>query len=127
MLPVAYCDQVQIQQVALNLIRNAIDAMMEIDCAHGNEVTCCAPGRVEGGVEVTVVDQGPGVAQEQERLIFSPFHTTKKEGMGMGLSICRSIIREHGGELELLQIMTMPGAECTVARSALCCPLGDDT
>ena len=97
-LPHVYCDAVQIQQVALNLIRNAIDAMIEIGCAYGNDIILRTRS-VEAGVEVAVVDQGPGVPEDQEPLIFSPFHTTKEEGMGMGLSICRSIIREHGGEL----------------------------
>ena len=48
---------------------------------------------------MAVADQGPGVDEENEPLVFSPFHTTKEEGMGMGLSICRSIMREHGGDL----------------------------
>jgi len=100
-LPVIYCDPVQIQQVALNLIRNAIDAMLEVNCAYGAEVVVrtqlCADG-----VEVAVTDLGTGVTEENEPLVFSPFHTTKAEGMGMGLSICRSIVRQHGGELRFV-------------------------
>jgi two-component system sensor kinase FixL len=98
-MPLAYCDPVQIQQVALNLIRNAIDAMLEVECAHGTEVVLRT--RTCGGddVEVSVVDLGTGVSEENEPMVFSPFHTTKAEGMGMGLSICRSIMREHGGDL----------------------------
>lgn len=97
-LPAARVDPIQIQQVALNLIRNAIDAMQEVACRHGNCVTIRSRRRGPG-VAVEVSDQGTGVADEQANLLFKPFHTTKKHGMGMGLSICRTIIDEHGGEL----------------------------
>lgn len=97
-LPPVFADPVQIQQVILNLIRNGIDAMNEIGCRNGR--TILIESRMAGGnVELLVSDQGPGVADNQSDLLFTPFHTTKKEGMGMGLSICRSIISEHGGEL----------------------------
>ncbi|MEZ5560934.1 MAG: PAS domain S-box protein [Pseudomonadales bacterium] len=98
-LPAVYCDPVQIQQVALNLIRNAIDAMNEIQCIHGREIRIRTRLLGDGRVEVSVSDQGPGVADDQQDLLFTPFHTTKKDGMGMGLSICRTIIAEHGGVL----------------------------
>lgn len=98
-LPAVYCDPIQIQQVALNLIRNAIDAMKEIDCRNGNALVITSRRRGDHAIEVTVSDQGRGVAEEQQKLLFKPFHTTKKDGMGMGLSICRTIIVEHGGEL----------------------------
>lgn len=97
-LPVIYCDPVQIQQVALNLIRNAIDAMLEVHCAYGADVVVRTQ-LCDEGVEVAVIDLGTGVTEENEALVFSPFHTTKAEGMGMGLSICRSIVRHHGGDL----------------------------
>jgi len=101
-LPALYADPIQIQQVALNLIRNAIDAMTEIGCPHGR-VIHIRSRRLPGGlVEVAVKDLGPGVADDQVDLLFTPFHTTKRDGMGMGLSICRSIVREHGGELDYL-------------------------
>jgi len=98
-LPKRFADPIQIQQVVLNLIRNAIDAMTEIDCRHGRTITIhthLLPGHL---VEIAVSDLGPGVTEEQRALIFAPFHTTKREGMGMGLSICRSIISEHGGTM----------------------------
>lgn len=115
-IPLIYCDPVQIQQVALNLIRNAIDAMLDVDRRYGTEVILRTRLRGEGDeplvgslvdpsakstehVEVAVIDLGTGVSEENENMVFSPFHTTKAEGMGMGLSICRSIIRQHGGEL----------------------------
>ena len=93
------CDPIQVQQVALNLIRNAIDAMNEIHCRNGRTIVIRTEAVDPDTVKVSVADQGPGVAQNQKELLFTPFHTTKKEGMGMGLSICRSIIAGHGGEL----------------------------
>lgn len=98
-LPEVIGDPIQIQQVALNLIRNAIDAMIEIDCMNGRLLTLTTSLPQPDLVRVSVVDVGPGVAEDQADLLFTPFHTTKKEGMGMGLSICRSIIGEHGGIL----------------------------
>ncbi len=98
-LPDLFGDPIQIQQVALNLIRNAIDAMMEIDCVHGRRIQISTELADSDHVRVSVADLGAGVAETQMLLVFTPFHTTKKEGMGMGLSICRSIIAEHGGEL----------------------------
>jgi two-component system sensor kinase FixL len=105
-LPQLYVDPIQIQQVALNLIRNAIDAMNEIACRNGREIVITSRllNNASGTevVEIAVADLGPGVAEDQLDLLFTPFHTTKREGMGMGLSICRSIISEHGGELSYL-------------------------
>ena len=98
-LPAVRCDPVHIQQVALNLIRNAIDAMKEIHCRNGNAIAITSRALGDDRVEVAVTDQGPGVARDQVELLFKPFHTTKKDGMGMGLSICRTIIAEHDGEL----------------------------
>lgn len=96
--PRIYADPVQIQQVILNLIRNGIDAMNEIGCRNGRTIQI-ETRAIGDTVRLEVRDQGPGVAEDQSELVFTPFHTTKKEGMGMGLSICRSIISEHGGEL----------------------------
>ncbi len=101
-LPPLYVDPIQIQQVALNLIRNAIDAMNEIDCRNGRRIVISSsllPGEL---IEIAVKDLGPGVAEDQVDLLFTPFHTTKRDGMGMGLSICRSIITEHDGELSYM-------------------------
>ncbi len=105
-LPQLYVDPIQIQQVALNLIRNAIDAMNEIDCRNGRKIIITSRLLTDDTgrdmVEIAVADLGPGVAEDQVDLLFTPFHTTKRDGMGMGLSICRSIISEHGGELNYL-------------------------
>lgn len=97
-LPNVWCDPIQVQQVALNLIRNAIDATHQIGSVNGNRITI-RTGRVDDWVEVSVEDAGTGVSVDDEPLVFSAFHTTKKDGMGMGLSICRSIINQHGGQL----------------------------
>lgn len=97
-LPPVWCDPVQVQQVALNLVRNAIDAVCHVHRAHGDLLTIRGR-RVDDWVEVSVIDAGSGVSADDEPLIFSAFHSTKKDGMGMGLSICRSIINQHGGQL----------------------------
>jgi two-component system sensor kinase FixL len=98
-LPEVFGDPIQIQQVALNLIRNAIDSMTEIDCANGRRIEISTQLTDPEHILISVADLGTGVAESQIDLLFTPFHTTKKEGMGMGLSICRSIIAEHGGVL----------------------------
>ncbi len=97
-LPLVYADPVQIQQVILNLIRNGIDAMNEIGCRNGRRIQVTTSAGA-GEVTLSVSDLGHGVADDQSDVLFTPFHTTKKEGMGMGLSICRSIVSDHGGEL----------------------------
>ncbi|MGH6926594.1 MAG: PAS domain S-box protein [Propylenella sp.] len=93
-----YADKVQVQQVLLNLLRNAIDAMAESDSPR-RELSISA--RATGGnmVETSVADTGPGIAPEIEAQLFQPFVTTKKDGMGVGLSISRTIIEAHGGSL----------------------------
>jgi two-component system sensor kinase FixL len=92
-------DAVQIQQVVLNLVRNAIEAM-----AGGNTRPCWVEIRTKRGdgpqVEVSVVDNGPGIPDQNGRKIYRPFYTTKESGMGMGLSISRSIVTSHRGTLQ---------------------------
>ena len=97
-LPAVNADPIQIQQVLLNLIRNGIDAMREIGCRHGNLVEISTRG-FDDIVEVSVSDCGCGVSAELTEMMFTPFTTTKPNGMGIGLSMCRSIIRTHGGQL----------------------------
>jgi PAS domain S-box-containing protein len=91
-------DRLQLQQVLINLIRNAADAMGEV---HDRPRTLTLGSRCndEHQVEVTVVDSGVGIDPELRSRIFEPFFTTKPEGMGMGLSICRSIVEAYGGLL----------------------------
>jgi two-component system sensor kinase FixL len=89
-------DKVQIQQVLLNLMRNAIEAMA--DSARRELVVSSEPAG-DGLVAVSVADTGPGIASEVAAQLFQPFFTTKSHGMGVGLSICRTIIDAHGGQI----------------------------
>ena len=97
-LPRIECDRVQLQQVMLNLIVNAIQSMSGVE--DGKRELHISTARIEPeGVRVAVRDTGSGLRPESLPRLFEPFYTTKPEGMGMGLSICRSIIEAHGGRL----------------------------
>jgi two-component system, LuxR family, sensor kinase FixL len=89
-------DRVQIQQVVFNLVRNATEAMEH--ATRREIIITTAPGGI-GMVEISVADTGPGLAPEVRANLFRPFVTTKVSGMGVGLSICRSIVETHGGRL----------------------------
>ena len=97
-LPKIRVDAVQIQQVILNLIRNGIDAMVYTD--HVDQgIAVCVSSTENDQVMVAVTDHGSGISKENEEKLFQPFFSTKSSGMGLGLSICRSIIESHGGVL----------------------------
>ena len=102
-LPPVLVDRIQIQQVLVNLMRNALEAMapgeaMEDGAFPRRELSCFAA--VSGdAVEVAVTDTGPGLASGSAECLFDPFVSTKPGGMGLGLSICRSIVESHGGRL----------------------------
>jgi signal transduction histidine kinase len=96
-LPRIHADRVQLQQVMLNLIVNGIQAMNDV--ADGQRDLLITTEGTEDGVRVEVRDTGPGLGPEKLERMFEPFYTTKPNGMGMGLSICRSIIEAHGGRL----------------------------
>jgi two-component system sensor kinase FixL len=89
-------DRVQIQQVLLNLMRNAIEAMA---ASPRRELTLTTSLLRDRMVEVAVADTGPGLADEVTRQLFQPFVTTKRHGMGVGLSISRTIVDAHGGKI----------------------------
>ena len=92
-------DRVQLQQVVVNLILNAVEAMSSLEKGTRELSVRIEQGQADGGVLVRVRDSGPGIDPENLDRVFEPFYTTKTSGVGMGLSICRSIINGHGGRL----------------------------
>jgi PAS domain S-box-containing protein len=97
-LPLIQGDRVQLQQVLLNLIVNAVEALSGV--SEGARELLISAGKAEaGGVLVAVRDSGPGLPPASLEQVFEAFHTTKPNGLGLGLSICRSIIEAHGGRL----------------------------
>ena len=97
-LPLIQGDRVQLQQVILNLILNAVQAMSGVS-EKSRELLISTEQDASGAVLVTVQDSGPGLNPESVDRVFDAFYTTKPQGMGMGLAICRSIIEAHGGRL----------------------------
>ena len=97
-LPPVMIDKIQVQQVIVNLMRNAIEAM---ETSERKELIIASEMAAPSRVGITVVDTGPGIAPEIIDRLFQPFVTTKSQGMGVGLSISRSIIEGHGGRLDV--------------------------
>ncbi len=97
-LPLVEGDRVQLQQVVLNLVVNAVQAM-DATAERPRELFITTAQAEPNGVLVAVKDSGPGLAPDSLPHLFAPFYTTKPDGLGMGLSICRSIIEAHGGRL----------------------------
>lgn len=97
-LPQIEVDSIQIQQVMLNLIRNAVDAMADTE-PEEREIQVTAKMTAPHQIRLEVRDNGTGIDEEAAKDVFNAFYTTKSAGMGMGLAICRTIIRSHGGEL----------------------------
>ena len=91
------CDDIQLQQVIINLVVNAIDAMK--DTPTENRIISIRTSHVEEFAELSVSDRGSGIPEDKLKEVFEPFFTSKAEGMGMGLSIARSIIQAHAGEI----------------------------
>jgi signal transduction histidine kinase len=90
-------DRVQLQQAILNLVVNGIDAMRDMPIE--SRIISIETARDEKYAELTVSDHGPGIPEEKLKQVFDPFYTTKAEGMGMGLSITRTIIEAHHGQI----------------------------
>ena len=107
-LPPVLADHVQIEQVLLNLLRNALEAIATAD-SQQRLIVVEAHYNSRRAVEISVTDSGPGISTDVANRLFEPFVTTKPEGMGMGLSICRSIVASHGGKLRMLRRVG-PGA-----------------
>jgi len=89
-------DKVQIQQVLVNLMRNAVEAM---ERAKVRELSVTSMPAAQGMAQVSVADTGPGVADDIVENLFSAFNSSKSEGMGLGLSICRTIVEANGGRI----------------------------
>ena len=101
-LPPVLIDKIQIQQVLINLIRNSIEAMLAVQ---KRELLLATGHGDPGFANVTVRDTGPGLPQHISSRLFEPFQTTKDKGMGIGLTICQSIVDAHGGRIWLLRDM----------------------
>jgi two-component system sensor kinase FixL len=88
-------DGIQIQQVVFNLVKNALEAT---ERRHPREIEVATRARADSEVEISVADNGPGLPEDPD-MLFRPFATTKADGLGVGLSICRAIVEAHGGRL----------------------------
>jgi signal transduction histidine kinase len=97
-LPLVRVDPVQLQQVLLNLLVNACDAM-EGRPRHERRLTVVTTVKADGWIQLSIADYGTGIPDDKLDRIFEPFYTSKAEGLGLGLAICRSIVRAHGGRL----------------------------
>jgi two-component system sensor kinase FixL len=95
-LPAVLIDKIQIHQVITNLIRNSVDALAAV---RRREILIRTRRASPREVEIAIADSGPGIEPEVAARLFQPFVTTKPGGMGIGLSICRSIVEAHGGKL----------------------------
>ena len=116
-LPAVRVDPVQLQQVILNLIRNALEAMEETPRERAS-VEVHTSLESSGQVSIRVVDSGPGLSADQLARVFDPFFTTKVTGMGMGLSISHSIITAHGGQLTVHNNLSGSGATFAILLNA---------
>lgn len=116
-VPAIWADAVQLQQVLLNLIRNALEAMEQTPKAQARVDLYTRPDPL--GVAIEVADTGPGLTEAQSRHLFDPFFTTKQSGMGLGLSISHSIIEAHGGNLSVNNNTHGRGCTFTIRLKAL--------
>jgi PAS domain S-box-containing protein len=120
-LPAVQVDPIQIEQVVLNLVRNAIDAVRALPDGAKRDIRVVTRARSADMVEVSISDTGPGIDPSRAGSVFDQFYTTKPDGLGLGLSISRSIIVAHGGEL-WMDAEPGPGATFRFTLSAASSP-----
>lgn len=99
-LPIVLADPILIQQVILNLVQNAIQAMAQTE-RHRHQLTIRITAKEQKVIELEVSDTGHGIAAKDPEDVFKPFHTTRPDGIGMGLTLSRSILEAHGGHLSI--------------------------
>jgi signal transduction histidine kinase len=100
-LPVVYGDRIQLQQVVLNLVRNAVDSIVESGRSDGRIQVTARHSDSSAHLQIGVLDNGPGIPADRIDHLFRPLTTSKKEGLGLGLSICLAIVEAHGGRIWL--------------------------
>ena len=110
-VPRVVCDRTMVEQVLLNLTRNAVQSMEEHTPFDARELRIVIRQHHPRWITFSVMDCGPGVSDAVAQRLFTPFFTTRDEGMGLGLSLCRTVIEQHGGALDFLPRATGPGTE----------------
>ncbi len=119
-LPRVVCDRTMVEQVLLNLTRNGIQAMEEAATPPAQrELVIRMRQTSPRWVTFSVVDRGPGVPADVAKRLFTPFFTTRREGMGLGLSVCRTVIEQHGGALDFVTVTAADGNAATEFRFTL--------
>jgi len=98
-LPLVHVDHIQIEQVLINLIRNSVDALKSSPEKQQRQLTISSRMVIDNSIQIRVKDNGAGIDKDQQQKVLTPFYTTKADGMGMGLSITRSLIEAHDGTL----------------------------
>ena len=120
--PRVMCDRTMLEQVLLNLTRNGIQAMEQHTAAAQRELRLRVQQTHPRWVSFHVIDRGPGIAADVAQRLFTPFFTTRSEGMGLGLSLCRTVIEQHGGALDF---ENLPAGAGTEFRFTLPCAVSD--
>jgi len=109
-LPSLQIDSIQIEQVLINIIRNSLDALTSSPRTTPKKLSIQTKKKNEDYLEIRIKDNGPGIEKDVQEKIFTPFYTSKENGMGLGLSICRSILDAHSG---ILYFNSLPGKGTT--------------